>query len=116
MPHANPADNGILSLNVKDKTALHAAYMPFIRNGGLFVASPRTFELGDEVFLLLRLLDDPARVAVAGKVVWVTPPGAADRRPAGVGIQFNEPDSPLQARIENCLGGVLDSDRETHTL
>lgn len=115
MTNANPADN-VLSLNIKDKAALQAAYMPFIRNGGLFVASPRTFELGNEVFLLLRLLDDPARIGVAGKVVWVTPPGAADHRPAGVGIQFNEPDSPLRTRIESCLGDALDANRDSHTL
>ncbi|MEE4107737.1 MAG: pilus assembly protein PilZ, partial [Halieaceae bacterium] len=28
---------GILSLTIKDKAVLYSAYMPFIRNGGLFV-------------------------------------------------------------------------------
>ena len=115
MTHSNPTGNGILSLNIKDKTALQAAYMPFIRNGGLFVPSPRAFSLGDEVFLLLRLLDDPSRIPVVGKVVWVTPSGAGGR-PTGVGIQFNEAESPLRTRIESCLGDALDSERDSHTL
>lgn len=114
MTDSNPAD-GILSLTIKDRAALQAAYMPFIRNGGLFVPSARSFALGDEVFLLLRLMDDPDRVAAAGKVVWVTPPGAPRRKPAGVGVQFNEPDSALLARVKSWLGD-LDLSRETHTL
>ena len=115
MTDSNPAD-GILSLTIKDRAALQAAYMPFIRNGGLFVPSARSFALGDEVFLLLRLMDDPARVATAGKVVWVTPPDVQRRKPAGVGVQFNEPDSALLAHIKNWLGDALDPSRETHAL
>lgn len=115
MTDSNPAD-GILSLTIKDRAALQAAYMPFIRNGGLFVPSARSFALGDEVFLLLRLMDDPDRATAAGKVVWVTPPGAPRRKPAGVGVQFNEPDSALLARIKSWLGDALDPCRETHTL
>lgn len=34
-PNLGPR-NGILSLTIKDKSVLYAAYMPFIRNGGLF--------------------------------------------------------------------------------
>ena len=116
MTSSTPADSGILSLNIKDRAALQAAYMPFIHNGGLFVPSAHAFDLGDEVFLLLRLLDDPSRIPVAGKVVWVTPPGAAQHRPAGVGVQFNDPDSPLRTRIQSCLGDALDSERGTHRL
>ena len=47
MTHSNPTGNGILSLNIKDipehqgQDGLQTAYMPFIRNGGLFVPSPR---------------------------------------------------------------------------
>ncbi len=29
--------SGILSLTIKDKAVLYAAYMPFLLNGGLFV-------------------------------------------------------------------------------
>ena len=115
MTNSHPTD-AILSLTIKDRAALQAAYMPFIRNGGLFVPCARPFALGDAVFLLLRLLEDPARVGVAGKVVWVTPAGASRSKPAGVGIQFNEPDSALQVRIEGWLGDIQNSDPETHTI
>ena len=41
---------GILSLTIKDKSALYAAYMPFIKGGGLFIPTKKEYQLGDEVF------------------------------------------------------------------
>ena len=49
------AQQGILSLSIKDKQALYKSYMPFVVGGGLFVPSTKRFFLGDEVFLLLTL-------------------------------------------------------------
>jgi type IV pilus assembly protein PilZ len=40
---------GILSLTIKDRAVLYAAYMPFVRNGGLFVPTNKRYELGEEV-------------------------------------------------------------------
>ena len=40
---------GILSLTIRDKSALYAAYMPFIKNGGLFIPTAKSYYLGDEV-------------------------------------------------------------------
>ena len=37
---------GILSLTIKDRAVLYAAYMPFVRNGGLFVPTNKRYELG----------------------------------------------------------------------
>jgi len=78
---ASNARQGILSLAVKDKAALYSAYMPFVKNGGIFVPTPKRYFLGDEVFLLLTLPDSSERLPVAGKVIWVTPAGA--QGPAG---------------------------------
>lgn len=67
--------NGILSLNIKDKSVLYAAYMPFIKNGGLFIPTNKSYRLGDEVFMLLNLMDEAEKIPVAGKVAWITPKG-----------------------------------------
>ena len=67
---------GILSLTIKDKSALYAAYMPFVKNGGLFIPTTKPYRLGDEVFMLLTLMDDKERMPIAGRIVWVTPRGA----------------------------------------
>ncbi|AHL35259.1 pilus assembly protein PilZ [Pseudomonas brassicacearum] len=108
--------NGILSLTIKDKSVLYAAYMPFIKNGGLFIPTNKNYRLGDEVFMLLSLMDEPEKIPVAGKVIWMTPKGAQGNRAAGVGVQFNEGDSSARNQIETHLAGTLKSDRPTHTM
>ena len=108
--------NGILSLTIKDKSVLYAAYMPFIKNGGLFIPTNKNYRLGDEVFMLLSLMDEAEKIPVAGKVIWITPKGAQGSRAAGVGVQFNEGDNSARNQIETHLAGSLKSDRPTHTM
>lgn len=110
------ARSGILTLTIKDKAVLYAAYMPFIRNGGLFIPTQKAYHLGDEVFLLLNLMEEPEKIPVAGKVIWVTPKGAQGSRAAGVGVQFNGDDEAARTKIEAYLAGALGSDRPTHTM
>lgn len=110
------ARNGILSLTIKDKAVLYAAYMPFLKNGGLFIPTGKSYKLGDEVFMLLNLMEEPEKIPVAGKVVWLTPKGAQGNRAAGIGVQFSDQDNTASSKIENYLAGTLDSDRPTHTL
>jgi type IV pilus assembly protein PilZ len=108
---------GILSLSIKDKNALYAAYMPFIRNGGIFVPTTNSYSLGDEVFILLNLMEESEKIPVVGRVVWMTPRGAQGNRTAGVGLQFTEKDGgPARNKIETYLAGALESDRPTHTM
>lgn len=108
---------GVLSLNIKDKSALYAAYMPYVKGGGIFVPSNKPYRLGDEVFLLLTLMDNKEKIPVAGHVVWITPIGAQGGRAAGIGIQFSEKDSgTARNKIETLLAGHLHSDRATHTM
>jgi len=113
----NGAKQGILSLTIKDKSALYAAYMPFIKNGGLFIPTPKPYRLGDEVFMLLTLMDEKDKLPVAGRIVWVTPKGAQGQRSTGIGVQFSELDKgQTRNKIENYLAAALRSDRQTHTM
>jgi type IV pilus assembly protein PilZ len=108
---------GVLSLNIKDKSALYAAYMPYIKGGGIFIPSTKPYKLGDEVFILLTLMDNQEKIPVAGQVIWVTPVAAQGGRAAGIGIQFSEKDSgTARTRIESILAGHLKSERQTHTM
>ena len=106
----------VLSLTIQDKSVLYGAYMSFLKNGGLFVPTARSYRLGDEVFLLLTLMDEPEKLPVAGRVVWITPEGAQGNRQAGIGIEFSDEDANIAAKIENHLAGSLASERVTHTL
>lgn len=110
------ARSGILTQTINDKAALYAAYMPYIKQGGLFIPTHKQYQLGDEVFLLLTLMDEPEKIPISGKVVWVTPRGAQGNRTAGIGVQFSEQDAAANSKIENHLAGSLGSDRPTHTM
>lgn len=106
----------MLQLTIKDKSVLYAAYMPFVEKGGLFIPTPKKYKLGDEVFILLNLMDEPERIPVSGKVVWITPQGSQGNRAAGIGIQFTMKDETAKNIIEKVLAGSLESDRPNHTM
>jgi len=120
MSVAKPAPQrpSVLSLNINSKSALYAAFMPHLTCGGIFIPTTRGYTLGDEVFMLLSLMEDPAKLPIAGTVVWITPPGAQNGRAQGIGVHFNNDESGQEARrkIEGLIGGVMQSTRPTHTL
>ena len=117
MSEAAAPRQGILSLAIKDKNALYQAYMPFVANGGLFIPTDRDYMMGQEVFMLLNLMEEPERLPIAGKVVWKTPMGSSGYRTAGVGVQFSDQDGGVaRAKIENYLAGALGTDKSTHTM
>jgi type IV pilus assembly protein PilZ len=109
---------GVISLTVRNKASLYAAYIPWFRNGGIFLPLTKTMQLGDRFLLILALMDDPAKIPVVAQVAWITPPNAHGNRPAGVGLQFseNQPMKELKKRIEGILAGALQSSKPTHTI
>ncbi|RRQ20578.1 PilZ domain-containing protein [Thiohalobacter thiocyanaticus] len=112
-----PGRQGILSLSIKDKGALYAAYMPFVRNGGLFIPTNKSYQLGDEVFMLLTLMDEGEKLPVAGRIIWITPKGAQGSRATGIGVQFSDQDGgSARNKIETYLAGALKAERPTHTM
>ena len=107
----------VISLRIKDDNALYMAYMPFIADGGLFVPSTKDYNLGDEVYLLVKLLDDSDKLPIAGKVVWITPAGATGNRQQGIGVQFiGDNKDSIRNLIETRLTGQLTSKKPTHTM
>lgn len=108
--------NGILNLTLKEVNELYECYMPFVAGGGLFIPTRKQYMLGDEVFVLLELMEEPDKIPLTGKIVWVTPKGVSGNRRSGVGIQFSESNADLVNKIETYLAGLLQSTRPTHTL
>lgn len=114
---AAPGRAKVMSISIKDRKTLHAAYMPFLTSGGIFVPTSSNYKIGDEVFLLLKLIDSPEQISISGQIVWVTPEGALSNRQAGIGIQFTGTDAAgVRTKIEGILGGALKSRRMTHTM
>ncbi|PPC79391.1 pilus assembly protein PilZ [Pokkaliibacter plantistimulans] len=108
--------HGILNCTFDSKTMLYQCYMPFIERGGLFIPTQRTYQLGDEVFAVLTIMNEPEKVPVSGKVIWITPPGGQNNRPAGVGIQVNPQDEAAIRKLETLLAGTQESDTTTFTM
>ena len=106
----------IINVSVKDADELHACYMPFVTNGGLFIESNKPPKLGDEVFVVLELMDEPDKFPLSGKVIWITPGGVGSNRKQGFGIQLSEDSVGLVSKIESYIAGLMNSDRTTHTL
>ncbi|MDQ9171578.1 PilZ domain-containing protein [Oxalobacteraceae bacterium R-40] len=108
----------VLSLAIKEKAALYAAYMSFLANGGIFVPTNKTYNIADEIYLILTLMDDSSKYPIAGKVAWVTPGGANHNKAQGIGVHFpaDESGQRLKQRIEELLGAAISSSRATHTM
>jgi type IV pilus assembly protein PilZ len=108
----------VIQLVFREKGALYAAYMPLLMDGGLFVPTQRDYKLGDDIYLLLTLPEDPQRYPVAGKVAWLTPVNASGGRTQGVGVRFPSDDKTrqLKIKIEELLGTSISSSKPTQTI
>ncbi|WP_293663284.1 PilZ domain-containing protein [Rhodoferax sp. OV413] len=117
-PPTSSARPSVIQLSIKEKAALYSAYIPMFTDGGVFIPTTREYALGDDVYVLLSLPEDPQRHPVAGRVAWVTPAKAAGGRTQGVGVQFptDEKSRGLKIKIEEILGAHLNSDRPTQTV
>lgn len=100
---------------VTDKD-LYQSYMPFVKNGGVFVRTTEHFELGTDIELQILLPDSLEPSTVVGKICWVTPVGAQNGTPAGIGISFIEDTENTRSQIENSIGRLLNSSDPTLTM
>jgi len=109
--------NADLSIVIENQQDLVKAYMPFIKSGGLFTATECDYKLGDELALVITLMDQPSRFRVAGKVVWINPPGTLGNKPCGVGLQFiGEGGKEIVNIIESKLSDSDTQTQPTHTM
>ena len=109
---------GVFTLVIRSKAALYAAWIPLLKGGGIFLPSMRTHALGEEVLILLTLLDDPNKIPLQGNVAWINPAHSAGNRPQGIGVQLHDGATgrELRKKVEGLLAGALQSSRPTHTL
>lgn len=108
----------VVKLDIDAIDALHAAYMPFLSGGGLFVATDLAYRIDDEVCVMLNItVGQPEQIAIAGRVAWVTPAGAHSPRVPGVGVQFiGKGAAAIRSKLEQILGPAMESVRPTRTM
>ncbi|MBX2879367.1 MAG: PilZ domain-containing protein [Granulosicoccus sp.] len=108
---------GIITFSISDKGALYSSYMSFVQNGGLFIPTSRNYNLGDEVFILLKVMEDTSFTPVVGNVSWITPAGAQGNKVPGIGIQFAADDKgATRTSIEQYLGAAINRERPVQTM
>ncbi len=112
-----PLRPSVLSLTIKERAGLYAAYMPFIDGGGIFIPTQKEYVMGDPVYVILQLMDHPQKFSISGKIVWISPAGMSQKT-QGIGVQLpnDEPGNALRQFIEKSLGSALGASRKTHTL
>ncbi|MFQ3266162.1 MAG: type IV pilus assembly protein PilZ [Colwellia sp.] len=108
----------MVPLNVEfySERDLYLAFMPFLKEGGLFVRTPRQYDLGDEVELNILLPDALEESIVHGEVCWLTPVGAQNGTPPGVGVTFIKDPEKIRHQIEQILSRHLNSSEPTLTM
>jgi len=115
LPTRPRMSHGILTLVLPEKRNLYDVYMPFVKGGGLFIATNRVFHLGEEVFALLQIMDEADKTPITGKVIWMTPKSPQNGKKQGIGIQISAEDLDLCKKIETYLAGY-DAGIGTQTL
>lgn len=107
------AKRNVISVSLRDKTALHANYMPFIRGGGLYAITEQRFNLGDEVILSVKIDAMGKKFAVPGRVVWMSPEQSQGQ---GVGVQFTgRTKDNIRKALETLLGDLAKKPSIYHT-
>lgn len=115
---ATAARPGVFTLVIRSKAALYAAWIPLLKGGGIFLPSNKAHVLGEEVLILLSLLDDPNKIPLQGNVAWINPAHTTGNRPQGIGVQLHDSEvgRELRKKVEGLLAGALQSSRPTHTI
>ena len=100
------------TLQIPTKEKLHSFYLPYIKNGGVFIATKQPFQLADKVIVNISLLEDPVSYTIESQVVWINPTCAQEGLPEGIGVQFHTAEGKaLQIKIENILAGFTGNAR-----
>jgi type IV pilus assembly protein PilZ len=105
-----------LALEFETDKELYLAFMPFIKQGGLFVRTHDSYQINSEISLEVTLPDSLEASQVIGRVCWQTPVAAQSGAPAGIGICFIEDPDNVRNQIEKTLGASLNANDPTLTM
>ena len=109
------SDHVTLDYILKNQLELNLSYMPFIKDGGLFIPTSQTFNLGEKVLVNLQLPGQKETHLIEGKVVWITPTNALYQIFPGIGVQFTgENASSLHEQIKANLDNTMDAGGYTY--
>ena len=116
--NAGPSNSGsgMLMFHPSDALTLYKCYMPFLKNGGLYIPTTAEHKIGKKMFVVARLPNTDERLPIVGEVVWVNTSKSVTR-PPGVGIQFaDSPENTMVCeKIEKAIIGIS-KELQTYTM
>ena len=107
-----------MNITIRDRTLLYNSWMSFSKTGGLFVPSEEPFKIGDEVMIVLNVMEHDRGFILLCKVGWISASAGNAAHPKGVGLVFPGDDNGRAAKAvcEMNLAGLLDNPRMTYTM
>ena len=105
-----------INIEFQSEHDLYVSYMPFLKEGGLFIRTAEPYELGAEVELNILLPDSLEPSLIKGEVCWITPLGAQNGTPPGVGVSFIDDPDKMRHQIEQVIARQLSSSDPTLTM
>lgn len=108
----------MITLKIQDRTLLYSSYIKFFKTGGIFVSTKDTFTMGEEVLLVLEIMEHSEKFPLRTHVAWLSAPNSTTIHPKGIGLAFGTDEVGQKAKtvIETNLAGLLDNPRPTYTL
>lgn len=107
----------VVPLRFKNLDQLYKSYMPFLKNGGLFIPTRRRYLMGQDVMMVVQMPEEEESLSAGGIVSWVNTENAIGHKKQGIGVEFSDGNGiALRARIEALLLDRADSDIATYTL
>lgn len=107
----------IIPLRFKTLGQLYKSYMPWFKNGGIFIPTTRRFQMGQEILMMVILPETTEKLPAAGIVSWVSPHNSTGHKKQGVGVEFTDEEGiALRYRIDGLLREQLEKGDPTYTL
>lgn len=93
-----------IQLYFKARHHLYMSYMPDVQTFGLFVPTSRDLEIGQNIHVLLKILDEPERSFISARVIDKREAGNKAEKPKGLFLQFDDENSlELKNKIDELL-------------
>ena len=106
------------TITINDKKELYRSYMPFIQGGALFIQfnddiTPDKIQPGQKILLIFSMLDNKQRIAIQGKVVWISKHGM--NKGYGVALGDSPQMKSLKESIESNIADLMAKKEPTST-
>lgn len=115
-----PADlpGKMINFTIPDKPELYRSYMSFLKHGGLFVPTTDSFNMDDEVLLIVNLPEHNEPKYLRTTVCWINSTNTTAGQPQGIGLALGTDQVSIETKqaIEDLLPGLKLNERTTYTL